>query len=148
MNIKYLSHKLLGLAFVAMMLTGITIFSTTNAQAQRRFYRPVRVYRPYYGSGYGFGRPFGWGYGWNNGFYGDSFYNPYSQYVFTNSESAADHGYDQGFKTGKDDGKKNKSFSFERSHYYQEAGFGNFGEVYRRNFARGYQSGYRDSSDS
>ena len=51
-------------------------------------------------------------------------------------------GYNQGYKTGRDDGKKAKSFNPQRSHYYQEAGFGNFGEVYRSGFNRGYQVGY------
>ena len=56
-------------------------------------------------------------------------------------------GYKQGFKTGKDDGKKAKSFGFERSHYFQEAGFGNFGEAYRGGFSRGYHEGYRVGSN-
>jgi flagellar biosynthesis/type III secretory pathway protein FliH len=67
----------------------------------------------------------------------------YRQYVFSNSESAVNHGYKDGFKTGKDDGKKAKSFNPQRSHYYHDAGFGNFAEVYRSGFSRGYQDGYR-----
>ena len=51
--------------------------------------------------------------------------------------------YKDGFKTGKDDGKKAKSFDPQRSHYFKEAGFGNFADVYRPNFSRGYQDGYR-----
>jgi len=44
-------------------------------------------------------------------------------------------------KTGKDDGKKAKSYNPQRSHYYHDAGFGNFAEVYRSGFSRGYQEG-------
>lgn len=150
MNLKYFTHKLGGLALAALMLTGITIFSTTDVAAQRRVGRrpvvivrpvsPYRFYRPF--------RPFGWyGYGYgfyDNGFYNpySSFYNPYSQYIFDNSEEAARKAANQGYKTGEEDGRKNKSFSFERSHFFKEAGFGNFGEVYRKNFAGGYEQGF------
>lgn len=34
-----------------------------------------------------------------------------------------------------------KSFNPKRSHYYHDAGFGNFAEVYRSG-SRGYQEGY------
>jgi hypothetical protein len=143
MNFKNITHKLGGLALAALMLTGITIFSTMDVTAQRRIGRrpvvivrqvsPYRYYRPF--------RPFGW-YGYGYGFYNDSFYNPYSQYIFDNSEEAARKAANQGYKTGEEDGRKSKSFSFERSHFYKEAGFGNFGEVYRKNFARGYENGF------
>lgn len=49
-----------------------------------------------------------------------------------------------GFKTGRDDGKKDKSYNPERSHYYHDSGFGNFAEVYRSAFSRGYQDDYRE----
>lgn len=158
---KNISRKIGGFALTALMLTGIAIFSTTEASAQRRIgrsrgvivrtYRPSRPYRSL-----GFYRPFrqfgGYGYGFGNGFYGDgfygnSFYNSYSRYVFDNSEEASQSGVKQGYKTGEDDGRKEKSFSFERSHYYKEAGFGNFGEVYRRNFAQGYENGYAEGTE-
>lgn len=140
MNIKHFSHKIGSFALAALFLTGIMIFSTTNAQAQRRVYRRpvviVRQYRPYY--------PFGWNrFGWNNYGWNDyGYFNRYSQYVFDNSEKAAEQGYKNGFSTGKDDGKKRKSYNPERSHYYHDAGFGNFAEVYRRNFSSGYRDGY------
>jgi flagellar biosynthesis/type III secretory pathway protein FliH len=67
----------------------------------------------------------------------------YSQYVFRNSETAVTQAYKDGFKTGKDDGKKAKSFNPQRSHYYNDSGFGNFAEVYRSGFSRGYQEGFR-----
>ncbi|HKG46255.1 MAG TPA: hypothetical protein VKB02_05985 [Pyrinomonadaceae bacterium] len=36
-----------------------------------------------------------------------------------NSEKAATQAYKDGFKTGKDDGKKNKSYDPQRSHYFK-----------------------------
>jgi len=137
-----------GVLLATLLLSGIVFLSPSTAEAQRRRRviivrpNPYRIYRPF---GYGYrswwGRPWGydpWGYDpWSP--YGSRF----RQYVFDNREEAISQGYKQGFKTGKDDGKKTKSYSPERSHYYQEAGFGNFGEVYRSGFARGYQDGYR-----
>lgn len=143
MNKKFLLNKVGGFALAVLVLGGVVVLSTTEADAQRRYYRSYRpnvyrVYRPYY--------PLGWnrfGWGWND-------YDPYfryNQYVFDNPERAAQTAYNQGVKTGRDDGKKSKSYSPERSHYYREAGFGNFGEVYRRNFSRGYQTGYRGGQE-
>jgi hypothetical protein len=83
------------------------------------------------------GHPYGWGYDpWSP--YGFR----YSQYVFDNTEEAVESGYKQGFKTGKDDGKKAKSYNPQRSHYFKEAGFGNFADVYRSGFSRGYGEGF------
>ena len=62
-------------------------------------------------------------------------------------ELAVNQGYNQGFKTGKDDGKKAKSFDPQRSHFYHDSGFGNFAEVYRSGFSRGYQDGFRVGAD-
>ena len=144
---KYLK-RIGGLIFVAVMLLGTAFVSSGPVQAQGR--RRVVIIRP---NPYRFYRPFGFGYRsrWNYPYGYDRWgYDPWSpygsyyrQYVFSNSESAVNKGYKDGFKTGKDDGKKAKSFSPERSHYYQEAGFGNFGEVYRSGFSNGYQDGYR-----
>jgi hypothetical protein len=138
---KYL-RKIGGLALGALMLFGIAFVSSTEAQAQRRgrvvIVRPYpyRIYRPF-----GFGYRSWWGYPYGYG------YNPYAfgygHYVFDNSEEAGSQAYNDGFKTGRDDGKKNKSFDPQRSHYFKEAGFGNFAEVYRSSFARGYDEGYR-----
>jgi len=135
-----------GIALGALMLFGLAFVSSSTVQAQgHRRVVIVPRYRVY--------RPFGFGYRnrWNDPFsynrWGYDPYSPfnnyYSHYVFRSSDSAVGQGYKDGLKTGKDDGKKAKSFSFERSHYYQEAGFGNFAEVYRSGFARGYQDGYR-----
>ena len=116
-----------GLILAILMLSGVAFISPSTAEAQ--FRRRAIIVRPYHRSFWG------WPYGYYP--YG------YNQYVFSSTDSAANHGYEQGFKTGRDDGKKAKSFSPERSHYFQEAGFGNFGEVYRAGFSRGYQEGYR-----
>ena len=141
---KYL-RKIGGLALTALMLFGVAFVSSSEAQAQSRRRRvvivrpyPYRIYRPF-GFGYrnGWGYPYGWGYDpWGYDF-------RYNHYVFDNSEKAASQAYKDGFKTGKDDGKKDKSFDPQRSHYFKEAGFGNFADVYRPNFSRGYQDGYR-----
>lgn len=133
------------LVLTVVMLIGIGFASSSNVAAQRRrrvvIVRPYpyRVFRPF-GFGYRgwWGYPYGWGYDpWSP--YG----NYYGQYVFGNSESAENQGYHDGFKTGKDDGKKSKSYNPERSHYYHDSGFGNFAEVYRSGFSRGYRDGYR-----
>src|ERR1051325_2267499 len=139
---KYL-RKIGGLALTALMIFGVAFVSSSEAQAQHRrrvvIVRtyPYRIYRPF-GFGYRswWGYPYGWGYDpWGYGAYG--------HYVFDNSEEAVTQAYKDGFKTGKDDGKKDKSFDPQRSHYFKEAGFGNFAEVYRSGFSRGYQEGYR-----
>ena len=146
---KYL-RRIGGLILATLMLTGIAFISPSSVQAQSRrrivIVRPYRIYRPF---GWGY-RPFGWGYryGYPWGYDPWSPYGRmYSQYVFGNGEEAVNQGYKDGFKTGKDDGKKNKSFDPQRSHYFQEAGFGNFAEVYRPTFQRGYQDGYREGAN-
>ena len=137
---KYL-RKIGGLALTVLMLFGVAFVSSGEAQAQHRrrvvIVRPYpyRIYRPF-----GFGYRSWWGYPYGWGYYPYGSY--YSHYVFDNSEEAGSQAYKDGYKTGKDDGKKNKSFDPQRSHYFKEAGFGNFAEVYRINFSRGYQDGY------
>src|SRR5882672_10916327 len=106
--------KIGGFVLAMLMLSGIAFASSSTVQAQTR--RRVIV-RPY---PYRIYRPFGFGYrSWWDYPYGYDRYDPWSpygsayrQYVFSNSESAVNSGYRQGFKTGKDDGKKAKSFSF------------------------------------
>jgi hypothetical protein len=138
---RYL-RKIGGFVLAALMLSGIAFVSASNvsAQGRRRIIvrtNPYRIYRPF-----GFGYRSRWGYP-----FGYDPWSPYgsyySQYVFDNSYSAVNQGYKDGFKTGKDDGRKSKSYNPERSHYYHDAGFGNFAEVYRSGFSRGYQQGYR-----
>lgn len=158
---KYLK-RLGGFVLAALMLTGIGFAAASNVEAQTRTGRRIIIVRnPYrYWNRYdvfGYDR---WGYDrwgfdrwgrdrWGNYRYGyDPIWgNRYSQYIFDNSDKAVGQGYKDGFKTGKSDGKKAKSFNPQRSHYYKEAGFGNFGEVYRGGFSRGYRDGYRVGSD-
>ena len=135
---KYL-RRIGGLILTALLLTGIAFVSPSDVQAQGR--RRVVIVRPIRPFGFRrgwWGYPYGWGY---------SPYGPYgsyySHYVFDNSEDAVNQGYQDGYKTGRDDGKKAKSFDPQRSHYFKEAGFGNFAETYRTGFSRGYQEGYR-----
>jgi hypothetical protein len=156
---KYLK-RFSGFVLAGLMLSGVALASAGTAEAQRRVIvrpNPYRVYSPF---GYRRFDVFGydrWGYDrfgydrfgrdrWGN----DARYDPWSpygsiyrQYVFRDSESAVTQAYKDGFKTGKDDGKKAKSFKPERSHFYHDAGFGNFAEVYRSGFSKGYQEGYR-----
>jgi hypothetical protein len=151
-----------GFILAALVLSGVafTVASTAEAQVRRRVIvrpYPYRIYRRFDAFGYDRWGYDGWGFDrfgrdrWGNQRFGYDPWSPYGsvyrQYVFSNSESAVNSGYKQGFKTGKDDGKKAKSFNPQRSHYYQEAGFGNFGEVYRSGFSRGYQEGYRVGSN-
>lgn len=140
---KYL-RRIGGLILTALLLTGIAFVSPSDVQAQGR--RRVVIVRTY---PYRFYRPFGFHRYWWNGTYGWG-YDPwspygsyYSRYVFDNGDEAMNQAYEDGFKTGKDDGKKAKSFDPQRSHYFKESGFGNFAEVYRSGFSRGYQNGYR-----
>jgi hypothetical protein len=126
----------------ALMLFGVAFIAPSNVEAQHR--RRVIIVRPV--------RPFGWRHGWWG--YNRWDYDPWSpygsyyrQYVFDNSEDAVDRGYNDGFKTGKDDGKKAKSYKPERSHYFHDSGFGNYAEVYRSGFSRGYRDGYKVGAD-
>jgi hypothetical protein len=137
MNRRYL-RRIGGLLLATLVLAGTAFFSSGTAQAQGHRRRVVIV-RPYPYRSY---RPWGWRYDpWSP--YG----NAYRQYVFDDNEDAVNQGYKDGFKTGKDDGKKEKSFKPERSHYYHDSGFGNFAEVYRSGFTRGYQEGYREGQN-
>ncbi len=118
----------------ALLLPGvITLLSSTIAQAQRRVVI-VRTYRPFY-------RPF----------YRDPFWDPYwydrssyyNEYVFSSSNRAANQGYHDGLKTGQSDVEHRRSYDPERSHYFHDAGFGNYASAYREGFARGYSDGFR-----
>jgi len=145
---KYV-NRIGGVILASLMLIAIPFVSAITAEAQTRRIvivrpAPVRVYRPFrYHYWYD---PYGWGYGPFNR-WGYDPWSPYGSYyrhyVFDNSEDAVSKGYKDGFKTGKDDGKKTKSYDPQRSHYYHDAGFGNYAEVYRSGFSRGYGDGYR-----
>ncbi len=130
---KYL-RRFAGFLLAALLLPGvITLLSSTTTQAQRRVVI-VRTYRPFY-------RPF----------YRDPFWDPYSydrsryynEYVFSSSDRAANQGYHDGLKTGQSDVEHRRSYDPERSHYFHDAGFGNYASAYREGFARGYSDGFR-----
>jgi hypothetical protein len=134
MNTKYLS-RIGGSILAALLLPGIAMISGATAEAQGRFHRRVVVVRPirrYHRFGW---YPYGW-YPYNS-------YAYYGQYVFKNSESADNQGYHDGLKTGSKDARKGQSYDPERSHYFHDAGFGNYAEIYRDGFARGYRDGFR-----
>ena len=127
---KSLARRIIGLILTALLLTSLLILTGVTAGAQNRTQRRVVVVRPFRHYD-----PF-----WRH----DRFdYYRYRQYVFSSSEKAYDEGYQDGLKTGEKDGRKDKSYDPERSHYYQEAGFGNFGEAYRNGFSTGYRDGFR-----
>jgi hypothetical protein len=135
MKTKSYLRKVWGFVLGALLVSGAVVLSGTPASAQSRYGRRVIIVRPYYSPFWGY-RHFGYPY-WYYGPYGY-----YSQYVFSNGEAAFNQGYHDGMKTGSDDGKKDKSYNPERSHYFQEAGFGNFAEAYREGFSQGYRAGY------
>ncbi|HZI49630.1 MAG TPA: hypothetical protein VFD75_17665, partial [Pyrinomonadaceae bacterium] len=60
-----------------------------------------------------------------------------------NSQVAYQQGYQDGIYTGQNDGSRGQSYNPQRSHYFEEAGFGNFGEVYRSGFVKGYAAAFR-----
>jgi hypothetical protein len=124
-----------GFILAALMLPGvITLLSSSTVEAQRRVIIVRRpIYRPFY-------RPWGSRWGYNPYF---DYYSRYGHYVFDNSDKAVNEGYKDGVKTGRGDAKNRRTYDPQRSHYYQEAGFGNFGEVYRSGFLRGYGDGFQ-----
>lgn len=146
---KYLVRGIGGLALSALIILGVTASSATTANAQWRggFHgggwhgggfrggsRVVIAPRVGFGLGRGYwgwrGYPYAYPYGY------------YSHYVFGDSTAADSQGYQDGVNTGADDAKHGRSFDPERSHYFKDAGFGNFAEPYREGFDRGYSDGF------
>ena len=125
------------LAFAAVLLPVPVALSSSTAQAQRQVVI-VRQYAPYRGFYNPWWRYRRWGYDPYFDYYGR-----YGHYVFRNSGSAYGEGYHDGLKTGRGDVKHRRSYDPERSHYFLEAGFGNFGEAYRSGFVRGYADAFR-----
>ena len=129
---KYL-RRFAGFLLAALLLPGvITLLSSTTTRAQRRVVI-VRTYRPFY-------RPF-----YRDPFWSPSYdrYSNYNEYVFSSSDRAANQGYHDGLKTGQSDAEHRRSYDPERSHYFHDAGFGNYASAYREGFARGYSDGFR-----
>ena len=132
--------RAMGIVAVALVLLGPAPLIGLSAQAQSRQPRRViivrrPIYRPFYRRHWDPWRRF------------DRFDRfddfRYQRYVFSNPEKAFSQGHEDGFKVGKGDAKNHRTYKPERSHYYSDAGFGNYGEVYRRGFARGYAEGWR-----
>ena len=72
------------------------------------------------------------------------YYSRYGHYVFNSSDAAFNQGYEDGIEDRYATiARIVRAFNPETSHYYQEAGYGNFGEPYRSGFLRGYGDGYR-----
>jgi hypothetical protein len=129
------SRTVIRVVLAGLLMAGaLASLSSTKVQAQRRVV-VVRSYGPLYRPWWGFRR-----FGYDPYFDG---YRRYGEYTFSSSDAAYSHGYKDGLKTGAGDAKHRRSYDPQRSHYFQEAGFGNFGEVYRSGFARGYADGFR-----
>ena len=133
-----MKNKIAGLILMVLLIPGVAFLSASTTQAQRR--GRVVIVRPY-PRFHSFNRGFGWYpyYPYPYPYY----YGYYNNYVFGSSESADDQGYRDGLKTGENDVRRNQSYNPERSHYFREAGFGNYAGEYRDGFLRGYESGYR-----
>ena len=126
-------HKLAGFILFVLLLPGVVLLSSTSAQAQR--HGPIVVVRPF--------PRFHRGFGWYPYPYPYPYYGYYNNYVFGSSESAYDQGYRDGLKTGSNDARRRQSYNPERSHYFRDAGFGNYSGEYRDGFDHGYEQGFR-----
>ena len=110
-----------------------------------RYYRdaPTQAFRDGFVRGYDQGyRQYAGAYGNNGGYRNDGYYGNgnggYGGYGGNNNQQL-NAGYQQGLSTGADDGRRNKSYSPERSRYFQNAST----QAYREGFVRGYDAGYR-----
>jgi hypothetical protein len=138
---KYLLRGIGGFVLSALLILGVSMSSAGTVNAQRGFHRGG-----FHGGGFHsrvfIGPRFGYGPYWNGyGPYGYP-YSYYSRYVFGDSQAADSQGYEDGLKTGSDDARHNRSNNPERSHYFKDAGFGNFAQDYRAGFERGYSAGF------
>jgi len=130
MNAINLLRRIGGFVLAASLLFGTAIMSSTAAQARGRHGGGFR------GSVF-IGPRFGYGYG----YYGYP-YRYSSQYVFASTGDAENQGYQDGLKTGSSDARRGQSYDPERSHYFKDSGFGNFGDAYREGFSSGYSDGF------
>jgi len=139
-----------GFVLAVSLMFGVAILSGTSVNAQGRFHGGGGFHggnfhgRGFHGGGFHtrvlIGPRFGYGYGYPY-WYGYP-YGYYSEYVFGDSEAANSQGYHDGLKTGSNDARRGQSFDPERSHYFKDAGFGNFAQDYRAGFSRGYSDGF------
>jgi hypothetical protein len=155
MSNNHLLHKIGAFILAALLLPGMAMLDSASVQAQGRgghggggfhgggfhgggfhdrgFHGHDRVF---IGPGFGFGYPY-----WYYDYYGYP-YGYSSKYVFGTAADAKNQGYQDGLKTGSSDERKHQSYDPERSHYFRDAGFGNYADAYREGFASGYQAGY------
>jgi hypothetical protein len=133
MDRKNLLRRIGGFVLGASLVFGVATMSSSAVQAQRGFHGGFRS-RVFIGPRFWYGYPYGY-YGYPYGYY--------SQYVFSSSEAADTRGYQDGLKTGSNDARRGQSYDPERSHYFKDAGFGNFAEDYREGFSDGYSDGFR-----
>ena len=120
----------------------------TYSPQRSRYYRdaPNQAFRDGFVRGYDQGyRQYAGNYGnyggyRNEGTYGYGGYGGYRNGNYEQQE--LNSGYQQGLNTGADDGRQNKSYSPERSRYYQRAS----SQAFREGFIRGYDAGYRQTA--
>jgi len=138
-----------GFVLAVSLLFGVAIMSSTAVQAQRGSHGGGGFHGGgFHGGGFHGGGGFHnrvffgprFGYGYPYGYYP---YGYYSQYVFGDSAAADSQGYHDGLTTGSSDARRHQSNDPERSHYFKDAGFGNFADDYRQGFLRGYSEGFR-----
>ena len=145
MNGKNLLNKVGGLLLAALLLFGAAIMSSTTVQARGNGSHGGG----FHGGGFHAGGGFRGGGFRGGGFHGGGFHArvfigprfgygyygyPYgysSHYIFSSSDAAENQGYHDGLKTGSNDARRRQSYNPDRSHYFQDAGFGNFAEDYR-----------------
>ena len=117
----------------------------TYSPQRSRYYRdaPNQAFRD------GFVRGYDQGYRQYAGNYGNGGYQNNGNYGYggyrngnSNNQQQLNIGYQQGLNTGADDGRRNKSYSPERSRYYQNAST----QAFREGFIRGYDAGYRQTA--
>ena len=116
----------------------------TYSPQRSRYYRnaSTQAFRDGFVRGYDQGfRQYAGNYG-NGGYRNDGNYGygGYGNGNYNNQE--LNSGYQQGLNTGADDGRNNKSYSPERSRYYQRAS----SQAFREGFIRGYDAGYRQTA--
>jgi hypothetical protein len=138
MNRKNLLHRLGGVVLAMLLVCVVAGVSSTTANARPFHHGGGFHARIAVGPRFGYGYPY-----WYGAPYYPYGYGYYSQYYFGSNQSAESDGYNEGFKTGSDDARHDRSYDPERSHYFKDARFGNFAGDYRVGFTRGYSDGFR-----
>ena len=137
---KYLLRGIGGFVLSALLMLGVSMSSASTVNAQRGFHGGG-----FHGGGFRtrvfIGPRFGYGPWYGYGPYGYP-YSYYGRYVFGDSQAANSQGYEDGLKAGTGDARHHRTNNPERSHYFKDAGFGNFAQDYREGFERGYSAGF------